>query len=186
MVFDVESVGLHGEGFAVGWVITEDGREIDSGYAACSPDFAYEGTAGDREWISDNVLPYLPTPKHVKAGIYSDYEIVSQVRQSFWDEWLKWNAKGATLWADCAWPVEAKFLIDCVQDGDGDRNWQGPYPLCEISTVLIMAGLDPLAKCDRLYNEKPAHHPTCDARQSARLLNEAIAILTPKQRLIGE
>jgi hypothetical protein len=186
MIFDVESVGLHGEGFAVGWVITENDREIDSGYASCDHTWAYEGATGDRDWIKENVVPHLPPATIMKGSDESHYTAPAKVRKTFWTEWLKWKAKGATLWADCAWPVEAKFLLECVEDDKELRNWEGPYPLCEISTVLICASLDPLAKYDRLLNETPAHHPTCDARQSARLLKEAIAILNPKQRLIGE
>jgi len=46
--FDVESVGLHGQGFAVGWVVLQDGQEVSSGYAACPIDAA-KGARSDRE-----------------------------------------------------------------------------------------------------------------------------------------
>jgi hypothetical protein len=183
LIFDVESVGLHGEGFAVGWVVMEADKEIDSGYAACSPDYAYEGSKGDRIWVSNNVVPHLPPPTIKNSKEERAHAAPAKLRQVFWDEWLRWKEKGATLWADCAWPVEARFLIECVQDGTDDRNWLGPYPLCEISTVLIYAGLDPLTKRDRLPSEKPAHHPTCDARQSARLLIEALATIKESSRV---
>jgi len=39
MVFDVESVGLHGEGFAVGYVVVNgDGETLEEGLYICDPD----------------------------------------------------------------------------------------------------------------------------------------------------
>lgn len=86
---------------------------------------------------------------------------------------MQWK-QDSTAWADCGWPVEANFLSACVKDDWGDRCWQGPYPLMEIATVLQMAGLDPLGKYDRQPDEMPVHDPTSDARQSGRMLFEAM------------
>lgn len=153
MVFDVESNGLHGEGFAVGWVVISDSGEIISkGYEAApleNPD----------PWVAENVLPKLPAPTKPDA---------ISVRGAFWEAWQKAKAMGATLWADCGWPVEANFLSACVAD-DASRLWDGPYPLHEIATVFELAGLDTTAKHERLEDEQE-HHPTGDAKQSARLL----------------
>lgn len=46
MVFDVESIGLHGEGFAVGYVVLQDCREVECGMFACDPSKA-AGDAGE-------------------------------------------------------------------------------------------------------------------------------------------
>lgn len=157
MIFDVESNGLHGEGFAVGWVIQDDKGEIQSeGFASCP-------VADVDPWVAENVLPHLPAPTHSHE---------SDVRSAFWVAWQKAKSQGATLWADCAWPVEANFLSACVAD-DTSRAWEGPYPMHEIATVFAIAGIDPTAKHERLEGET-AHHPTGDARQSARLLFEAL------------
>lgn len=167
-VFDVESIGLHGQGFAVGWVVVDiEGQELDRGYLSFSRDNAF-GTLVNRKWVEENVIPHLPDPVHTYP---------QNMRSAFWDKWLEWKAKGATLWADCAWPVEARFLADCVDDNTENREWEGPYPLHEISTILFVAGIDPTGKFPRLENEEPAHHPTCDARQSARILIEALSKL---------
>nr|WP_290224001.1 hypothetical protein [Trichocoleus desertorum] len=165
MVFDVESVGLHGEGYAVGFVVLDEcGWEIDSGYFACDSDLAV-GAGSDRKWIQENVEPHLP-------GLNCNSS--KDVRQAFWEKWMSWRTQNATLWADCGWPVEANFLSACVRDDWRDRCWTGPYPLMEIATVLQVAGLNPLEKYPRLEDELPVHHPTCDARQSGRLLFEAM------------
>lgn len=161
-VFDVESIGLHGEGFAVGYVVVaNDGTEIESGYAAC-PSSTAHGDEVDRLWIKDNVLPHLKLPSHDDPAGVRDY---------FWRAWMSWRPE-ALMWADCGWPVEANFLSACVNDDPENRTWEGPYPLSEISTVLATNGLDPLTTYPRLETEEPAHNPLSDARQSARLLIE--------------
>jgi len=178
MVFDVESVGLHGEGFAVGWVVVDDqGQELDAGYFACPIAEAW-GTAADLAWVREHI-PALP-PTHQK---------LSALHTAFWERWLHWKTQGAVLVADCAWPVEARFLAACVDDPaeeafyhshaiDRTREGEGPYPLHDVATMLLAAGLDPLATVDRLPAELPQHDPLCDARQSARLWLEALHLLT--------
>lgn len=169
MVFDVESIGLHGEGFSVGWcVISEDGKPIASAQYACEPERA-QGSAEDREWIGENV----PRP-----GQGYNCSSPRGVRDEFWRAWEFANKQGFYLAADVAWPVEARFLSACIAD-DPARNWKGPYPLIDISSVRFAAGLDPLATVERLPNELPVHDPLADARQSARLLIEALATRSP-------
>lgn len=160
MVFDVESVGLHGEGFAVGWVVVnEKGLERSHGLIWCPPDNA-RGEQKNREWVNANV-PNL--------GIFQ-FLTPEQVRSEFWKQWLRWKAAGAELWADCLWPVEARFLIDCVNDMPGQREWEGPYPFHDIASLLVTRGIDPLTTFPRQDDEMPAHNPLNDARQSARIL----------------
>lgn len=77
---------------------------------------------------------------------------------------------------DVGWPVESRFLCSCIDD-DLARVHFAPYPILEISTLLLAAGMDPLENRDRLPNELPRHDPLKDARQSARLMFEAMKIL---------
>jgi hypothetical protein len=171
MVFDVESNGLHGIGFSVGFVVVDDlGAEVDSGYALCCLDLCREFEALD-PWVAENVLP---------AQGEEGYLTPSDIRTWFWDRWLEWKYKGARLYADCPWPVEARFLAACVDDDRAEREWQGPYPLLGVEAYLDMAGLDPTGTFERKGNEIPAHHPLNDARQSARMLVEAKSIIRYK------
>jgi hypothetical protein len=172
MVFDVESIGLHGEGFAVGYVVIEEDEETDSGYYHCMPGMALGRDEG-REWIEKNVRPILEEYVTVRWSIRSaDTKIV---RKLFWDKWEYWKAQGARLAADVPWPVEVNFLSACIADDPITRNWQGPYPLLDIASIRIGIGLDPLGTEERLPDELPIHHPLADARQSARLMREALA-----------
>lgn len=167
-VFDVESVGLHGEGYAVGYVVVNgEGRELESGCFACNP-IDCCGPISGRKWVAENAPPLAVT--HGSA---------MGVRAAFWNTSTNWKARGAVLAADCAWPVEARFLCACVDDArpinrggmaDGRRDWEGPYPLIDVASVALAAGQDPLGTNDREPSELPTHNPLADARQSARLL----------------
>lgn len=161
-VFDVESIGLHGEGFAAAWVVFENGKEIDNARYVSDPKDAL-GDDSDREWVMDN------TPKMEINRSSSNH-----VRVDFWKDWLSWKAKGAIMAADCGWPVEARFLAKCVDWDAASQKWDGPYPFHEIASFRMAAGLDPLETVPRLESELPQHDPLADARQSARLLIEAI------------
>lgn len=159
-VFDVESVGLHGEGFAVGYVVLQDGKIIKEDLYAC-PIIEGLGFESDVAWCHANI-PEL-------AYTHSD---ACGVRESFWLVWSHWKDEGALMFAECAWPVEARFLEDCVGD-DSAYLTNAPYPLHDIASIMLARGMDPMAKYDRLPDELPKHNPLCDARQSARLLIEA-------------
>lgn len=173
-VFDVESVGLHGEGYAVaGGVYFEDGTvDKDSEFIfACPPETA-KGEDSDRVWIAENV-PLME----------GHYPSPSAMRWAFWVHWSTYKEKYPSLVmaAECAWPVEANFLSACVSDEPKVRNWEGPYPLHEIASFLVAAGMDPMATYDRLESEMPKHHPLGDARQSSRLLCEALEMIEDKR-----
>lgn len=163
MVFDVESIGLHGEGFAVGYVVVNStGAEIDQGLYACPPHVA-QGEQAGRDWVKANIPSIEPT-----------FDWPSKVREAFWSKWIFWKNLGALLAADCAWPVESNFLEACVSQKPAEREWEGPYPLIDISSVIFAKGGNPLATHTRLPTELPLHQPLADARQSARLLIETL------------
>jgi hypothetical protein len=170
MVFDVESVGLHGEGFAVGYVVVDAaGKELESGLFACPVDRVV-GEFEGREWVVQHVPRLALTHNRPQA-----------VRTAFWQRWLHWKAQGAVLVADCGWPVEARFLAACVDDAPERRGGDGPYPLHDLASVLWAHGRDPLATHERRPDEQPAHHPLMDARQSARLLVHALNARGPAE-----
>jgi hypothetical protein len=166
-VFDAESIGLYGETFAVAWVVVgPTGDRLEECVAWCSPDEA-TGRAADREWIGAHVAPHLAAtgdPTHASTR---------DVRDAFWAAWRRWAERGATAAADVCCPVEAGLVRACVSD-DASRTWDGPYPLVDIASVVLATGGDPLSIQPRRADEEPAHHPLCDARQSARLLLERL------------
>lgn len=168
-VFDVESVGLHGEAFAVaGGVYLENGAaQWEFGF--CCPIDECSGDESDRQWVKEN-MPTLEVTHRVPVGI----------RDAFWEAWMKAKAQGAVMAVECGWPVEAGFLSRCIRDYPEDRKWEGPYPMHDVASVMLAAGMDPMRNYPRTPSEMPPHNPLADARQSARLLSEALAkINTP-------
>lgn len=162
-IFDVESVGLHGEGFAVaGGLYLQNGIKEREFVFACPMDTC-QGDPEGRAWVKANVPPLIGTHPDPRS-----------MRTAFWAEWLVAKKLGAVAAAECGWPVEARFLIDCINDDLDSRMWEGPYPLHEIASFMVAAGMDPMAKYDRKPSELPIHQPLSDARLSARLLAEAI------------
>lgn len=170
-IFDVESIGLHGEAFAVAGGIYYNG--------ACQYEFCFScpiddasGDPDDREWIKHNVPVMDQT-----------HRLPSKIREAFWSEWEKAKKQypGIVAAAECLWPVEAGFFISCIRDNMPDRKWQGPYPFHDISSVMLAAGMDPMRTYERKPSELPAHHPLGDTRQSARLLYEALDTLQNSQ-----
>lgn len=163
MVFDVESIGLHGGAFAVAWVVVNrDGRHLDERCLSCDPEQVH-GTDENRLWVAENVPPLRvtnPSPQHMC--------------NQFWRSWRYWSARGAVLVADCTWPVETNFLSFCVALDFAARQNKGPYPLYDLASMLYMLGEDPTATSPRLPDELPAHHPLMDALHSARQLLQCL------------
>jgi hypothetical protein len=170
LVFDVESVGLHGEGFAVAWVVVDSaGRECEARLEAC-PSSEAQGTPSGRAWVRGN-CPDLPVTRATPQ----------EVRQEFWRAWLHWKDQGAVMVADYGWPVETRFLAACVDDvrsaatsgetmADSARDFEGPFPLHELASLLIGSGAAPQEHLKRLPRELPEHDPLADTRHSVRLL----------------
>jgi hypothetical protein len=175
-VFDVESVGLQGVGFAAGWVVIDpSGKEHGSGLFACHLAAAVEVVDGeDVLWCQQHVIPALAATMDKLISVPDP----KALRISFWSHWQQWKQRGAVMVADCPWPVEARFLHACIDTRFGNRrmagDFDGPYPLIDVASVRMAKGLDPLEAGERLPGELPAHNPMMDARQSARLLIEAL------------
>ena len=157
--FDVESIGLHGEGFAVGYVLLDGDKELCAGYFAVPPQIA-RGTDASRQWVAEHVPEIVPS-----------HDCLIAMRSAFWERLQQAKADGALILSDCAWPVESNFLSACVAD-DVTRSWTGPYPLVDVSAAVVATGGDPTATRERLDTELPPHHPVADARQSARVWRE--------------
>jgi len=171
-VFDVESIGLHGEAFAVGGGVYLENGAAQSEFRYACPINEAAGSDWDRKWVRENC-----------PLIEATYNCPRNVRDGFWAQWKEAKRRHPEIQmaADCAWPVEARFLAACVDDAPEERRWEGPYPLQEIASFLTAAGIDPMANHARTASEEPKHDPLADARQSARLLSEALFSLKLSQ-----
>jgi len=171
MVFDVESIGLFGAGFAVAYVILRPDLSEAFNARYVAPPASAPGTPTDHHWVQTHVPLNSLTPTH---------DHPHALRGRFWSDYERWldDYPDLLLAADVPWPVESRFLLDCLRDHPYNAA-RAPYPLIDVASVPLAAGLDPTATVDRLPGELPAHDPLADARQSARLLREALALLHP-------
>ncbi len=152
-VFDVESVGLYGEGFAFGMVLYDHkGDKIEEFFYACNPDQA-DGFPEGRDWLRvhlpemDFNCDRVPMVRHHFSKIYEKLE------------------KDTYFMAECPYPVETTFL---AQAG------VSPYPLFDVSSILFARYGQFVETLPRFYDEYPKHNPLCDARQSGRLMWDAM------------
>lgn len=173
-IFDVESIGLHGEAFAVAaQVFDGDGNPmpLKGGWWHCIDRDTAKGAKADRDWVDKNVPLMAESMPSARM-----------LRNFFWGSWEEAQSlyPGIMMAAECCWPVEARFLLQCVADEPESRTWNGIYPLHDIASIMLAAGMDPLATYPRSNDaEYPAHHPLGDVQHSAHCLALAIQKLTP-------
>ena len=163
-VFDVETDGLYGDGFAVGAVVLEDGKEVARFSGIAEPEKV------KNEWVRENVIPHLD-------GL-TEFPTRKDMRNAFWEFWMK-HRDGALCFADFGSPVESGFFRACVTDDPERRMWDGPYPLHEVGTLLLAAGIDPdidRVEFSGLKNLKK-HNPVDDALASAITIDKALSKL---------
>jgi len=154
MVFDVEAVGLYGESWAFGYIILDHyGDKLDEGLVAT--DWRkLPGRPSDHEWLRQNIPP-----------IPFDAASPEEVRSAFWKVYT--SDPSLVLVADVSFPVETNFLQKAVVENNGYER--SPYPLIDISSILLARFKDPVGYFPRIEEEIPAHNPLHDARQSGRI-----------------
>ena len=195
MSVDVESVGLHGDGFAVGWVVYDTSKPAAGAltHSICS-DLVLPDDQETADWLTDNIPLDERGALRSISGLRTETKCMKKLtmRNDFWKAWLAVRAAGHTredvdarMLVDCGWPVEARFLAACVDDAPDERGWEGPYPLVDLGSVLVAMGLDPLATHERYPDESPAHHPTADAMQSLRIYCEVMGFPAPRVQRLG-
>ena len=128
--FDVESNGLLGQAFAVGAVIVDlHGTLLHEFIGRCP----IEGEVA--AWVKENVLPKL-------LDVPVKYNSLTSLQNAFW-HYLQAHKEKSIIAADFGYPVEAKFLLECQLADLPSRKWHAPYPLHEVGTLLLAAGIDP-------------------------------------------
>ena len=169
--FDCETDGLYGETFAVGvFVLSPEGLIIDK-FSGISQ---VEEVTND--WVKENVIPNL-------EGLQK-YPTCKQMRNAFWKFWMKHRGTGekslCTAIADFGIPVESGFFKQCVLDDLDNRQWNAPYPLHEVETLLIAKGVEPDTNRIKYSEINPntvkQHNPVDDALVSGLCWIKALEV----------
>ena len=123
-IFDVESDGLYGEGFAFGILIIKDNKIIEK-FSVISK------TELKEKWVIDNIVSNLKKKEFDKV-----VETNKELREEFYKFYceMKEKYKEVEIWSDCNYPVETNFLADIAKDDLKNRAFNMPYPLVDIAT----------------------------------------------------
>ena len=122
-IFDVESTSLYGEAFAFSAVVADGtGKEIAK-YNLKS----IEGEHKASDWVKENVCPQLTD--------FPTCETQKELRDSFFAFYKKW-VTFCDIWCDCGFPVETSFLTAIANDDIANREFEMPYPLHDLGTIM--------------------------------------------------
>ena len=128
---DAESDGLYGKFLSVAVLVTdENGVTADRFYAAVITKEEDIATP----WVRENVFPYLKN-----ADTF--YSNESELLDAFWNFWLKHKDDSICI-SYVGYPVESRLFMTCVMKNMTERAFLGPFPLYDLSTLLVAKGYD--------------------------------------------
>lgn len=162
--FDAEANGLHGEVFCIGSVL----MKVATGEVVWTDVLRTPIRLPVDPYVTEHVLPSL-------ASIPVTHMSAKDMRDLFWDRMKACPPITITV-ADFGWPVATGLLSACVADNPV-RRMSGPFPLHEVSSLMLGVGMDPYQ--DYTASLMPPthltkHHPGYDAHLSALLAQRAL------------
>ena len=162
---DAETDGLYGGFLTVALMATDfSGQEIER---------AYYGIRNDKinitdSWTTEYVLSIL--------GEYQSCEDERELLEKVWTFWVKY-ADDAYAIADVAFPVESRLWAKCVSVDEQKRKRMAPYPLLDLSSLLLARGYDPLVERKSILQKIPKgimHNAMYDVEVSVMIWRERI------------
>lgn len=152
---DCETDGLYGDIWSVGAaVIDPETQTMQLWYGlidtACVQD----------QWVRENIVSLVDFPPN--------FETREDMLNGFWAFWMQYREDSICV-ADFGTPVEAGLFRACVALDPDNRTWEGPYPMHELGTALLLNAIDvdvnrrEMAGRDDLVQ----HHPVHDAIAAA-------------------
>lgn len=160
LFIDAETDGLYGSFLTVAIiVINKAGEEIDRAYYGIKK----EAMVIQNSWVRENVLPVL--------GDYKVCEDETELLEKVWVYWRKYKDNSYAI-ADVAYPVEYRLFEKCVKENLPKKQWEAPYPLLDLSSMLYAKGIDPLenrAKLVDLESDNKQHNALLDVEISIAL-----------------
>lgn len=164
--FDLETNGLHGEAFAIGAIVMDgEGRVHDEFSARCRL------TSRVDDWVKDNVLPAI-------ADMPITHSTYEELREAFWEWYLKAEVRADYVLVNNGYPVEYRFLLDCQNANIEERYWDHPFPILELSSILLMTNQSSASlrkQVDPEYGHK-LHHPLEDSKLAIKIAFEAFRL----------
>lgn len=156
---DAETDGLYGIFLSIAVIVTdENGHEAEQFYGAVL--LPHESIHS--QWVLENVYPYLKNAD----TLYKDEEALLE---AFWQFWLK-HRENCMCITDVGHPVESRLFTSCVNKNLTEREWLAPFPMFDLSTLLLTNGINPLIDRKKLSGlSLTAHDAINDVRMMAEL-----------------
>lgn len=154
---DVETDGLYGKFLTVAMVVTDwAGNELEQIYYG----IRREKMHVTEPWVAENVIP--------KLGKYETVENEVELLQKAWRFWERYSEDAYAV-CDVGYPVETRFFAACVMQDEKECAMRAPFPLIDLSSLVLAKGYDPLIKREELIvdceNEK-VHNALYDVKVS--------------------
>lgn len=168
--FDLETNNLHGKPFAIGAVVIDGHGKVHDSFTARCP---IEGEVDP--WVKANVLPAIKD----MAESHGKY---INMREAFWRWYLSVEPTTDYVLVSNGYPVEYRFLIDCQEANLEERYWQHPFPILDLTSILVATGHDSgigksqVRKKVRQDASFAQHHPFDDAKLAALMAFEALRL----------
>lgn len=171
--FDAETDGLWGKPWAIGALVYEDGAEV-ARFVGRLPD-----SAVTNDWSKQNSLPQM-------ASVAPTHETYEAMLADFARFYLANKADSRVL-VHMGYIVEAGLLREMHVAGlIGD--WDGPYPMYDVSGNLEQAGEDPTSVDSYVKKhelsvgefEGGTHNPLYDSAVAAVVYRHLLAQVTAK------
>lgn len=135
---DAETNGLYGTFLSVAMILTDsEGNKLESCYVGRKePEKLVTNS-----WVRENVLPYM--------GTYEEYDNEESLLERAWSFWKK-HAENTYVITDIMHPIESRLFSLCVISDKASREFQGPFPMLDLSSMLYAIGIDPLKAREEL------------------------------------
>lgn len=156
---DAECDGLYGGFLTVALLATDiKGNEIERAYYG----IRRENMHISEPWVMENVVP--------KFGDYEECENESELFQRVWDFWQKYRENAYAV-CDVGYPVEARLWEKCTRLDLKEKTFKAPFPLIDISSMLLAKGYDPLMDRTKILGVEAdmVHNAMFDVEMSVRL-----------------
>ncbi len=162
---DAESDGLYGAFLSIAAIVMDkNGEELDRFYASLnvSPEQITS------EWVKENVYPSL---KNAEIFFAAEGEML----EAFWTFWMKHREDSICI-AHVQYPVEARLFMRCVMENATERAFLGPFPLYDLSTLLMAKGFSFDADMQALSGlNLKAHDAMNDVRMMSAVWNKLVS-----------
>lgn len=158
LCFDLEANGLHGPVFAVGAVVMDrSGKAHEEFTARCDIDGEID------PWVKENVLPAI-------TDMPMTHKNYKELREAFWSWYVVNEPKSDYVLVSNGYPVEYRFLIQCQEDSLDERYWQHPFPILDLTSLMVQAKADGarMVRQIAMSSDLSRHHPLHDAIMTAK------------------